>query len=205
MEALPMFPLGMVLFPGAVVPLRLFEDRYLKLFDDLVAGDGRFGVVLIERGSESGGDDVRFATACVARMVGAAPQDDGSVMTVNVGSERIRIVEWLADDPYPRALVSVLDDGVPDIDVDRSVAASRALVSEIRGLLSELGGDIGESPELSADSVKAVFEIAHLLPIQPLDQQKILQGDDPLLRAETLRESLEALSEILRLELALGR
>lgn len=204
METMPMFPLSMVMLPGAVVPLRLFEDRYLKMFRDVMAGDQRFGVVLIERGTEAGGDDVRFDTACVARMVGAAPQEDGTVLTVNVGAERVRVVEWLADDPYPRAIVRHLPDGEPDSYVAASVEACRDLLTTIRALASEMGSDVGESPDLSEDPVRATFQIAHVAPLQSIDQQRVLEVDDPLARAETLRSLLESIAEMIRLELAMG-
>ncbi|MGC2239594.1 MAG: LON peptidase substrate-binding domain-containing protein, partial [Acidimicrobiia bacterium] len=151
METIPMFPLSTVMLPGAVLPLRLFEDRYLEMFDDMMAGDRTFGVVLIERGTESGGGDVRFETGCLARMVGAAPQEDGTVMTVNVGSERLRIVEWLADDPYPKALVERLPDGDADTYVAASVEECVHLLTTIRALVSELGSDVGDTPELAED------------------------------------------------------
>ncbi len=54
-KAMPMFPLGTVLFPHATLPLHLFEDRYRALAETCLRGDGRFGVVLIERGFEVGG------------------------------------------------------------------------------------------------------------------------------------------------------
>ncbi len=56
---LPMFPLSAVLFPYASMPLHVFEPRYRALMRDCLAGDPRFGVVLIERGSEVGGGDQR--------------------------------------------------------------------------------------------------------------------------------------------------
>ncbi|MGA7098236.1 MAG: LON peptidase substrate-binding domain-containing protein [Acidimicrobiia bacterium] len=204
METMPMFPLSTVLLPGAVLPLRLFEDRYLEMFDDMMAGDQTFGVVLIERGTESGGDDVRFETGCLARMVGAAPQEDGTIMTVNVGSERLRIVEWLAEDPYPRAMVERLPDGVSDTYVAASVEQCRTLLTTIRALASELGSDVGDAPELSDDPIRATYQLAHIAPLQSLDQQRLLEIDDPLTRAETLRRHLEAILEMLRLELAMG-
>jgi uncharacterized protein len=203
-QTLPMFPLSTVLFPGAVVPLRLFEPRYLKLFEDLLSGDKRFGIVLIERGTESGGGDVRFETACVAVLVGAAPQDDGTLMTINVGAERIKVVEWLEDDPYPRAVVTTLADGEADEEVVDLTEECRQLFTRVFALASELGADMGELPELSFDPVRAVFEMAHLAPLQALDQQRILEADDPQVRTRILRTVLGDLAETFRLELALG-
>ena len=57
---LPMFPLGTVLFPHALLPLRVFEPRYRTMTAHVMRGDAEFGVVLIERGSEVGGGDIRF-------------------------------------------------------------------------------------------------------------------------------------------------
>jgi hypothetical protein len=200
-----MFPLGLVLLPGAVVPLRLFEDRYLKLFEDLLAGDRRFGIVLIERGAETGGNDVRAGTACVALMAGSSSQDDGTILTLNVGMERVRVVEWLDEHPYPRAIVEQLEDGVADPSVDAVVDECRSLLTTLRALASEVGADVGDEPVLSEDSIRATFQIAFLASLQPFDQQRILETDDPLVRAETLRGNLAEAVEMLRLELALGR
>ena len=59
-----MFPLGTVLFPTLILPLHVFEPRYRALVENcLAAPQPEFGVVLIERGSEVGGDDVRFGEA----------------------------------------------------------------------------------------------------------------------------------------------
>ena len=68
-QAIGMFPLGTVLLPGAVLPLHVFEPRYRALVADCLAGEQEFGVVLIERGSEVGGVDVRRDIATVARIV----------------------------------------------------------------------------------------------------------------------------------------
>ena len=72
-----MFPLSSVLFPGAELPLHVFEPRYRELTDDCLAGDGEFGVVLIARGSEVGGGDQRFGVGTVAHIEAASPFDDG--------------------------------------------------------------------------------------------------------------------------------
>ena len=74
---LPMFPLGTVLFPHGVLPIHVFEPRYRAMVDDCLAGDARFGVVLIERGSEVGGGDTRFHVGTVAQIVQAGKMPDG--------------------------------------------------------------------------------------------------------------------------------
>ena len=75
---LPMFPLGGVLLPGEALPLHVFEPRYRRLVHDVLAAPTPdFGVVLIERGSEVGGGDVRFGAGCLARVVRSQELPDG--------------------------------------------------------------------------------------------------------------------------------
>src|SRR3984893_35674 len=105
---LPMFPLGTVLFPHAVLPLHVFEPRYRLLTERCLADDAVFGVVLIERGSEGGGGDLLFDVGTAARIVQAARVEDGRWVLVAVGEQRVRVERWLPDDPYPLAQVDEL-------------------------------------------------------------------------------------------------
>src|SRR4051794_19374446 len=105
MRRLPMFPLGTVLFPYATLPLHVFEPRYRMMVRTVLRDDHEFGVVLIERGSEVGGGEARFEVGTVARIVHAAELDDGRFALTAVGLRRLRVTEWLPDDPYPQAVV----------------------------------------------------------------------------------------------------
>ena len=96
---LPMFPLGTVLYPYAMLPLHVFETRYRIMVRECLRTDQEFGVVLIERGSEVGGGDVRFDTGTIARIVQAAELPDGRYALASVGTKRIRVERWLPDDP----------------------------------------------------------------------------------------------------------
>ena len=74
---LPMFPLGSVLLPHEMLPLHVFEERYRAMIAACLASDARFGVVLIARGSEVGGGDVRCNTGTIASIEVASPTEDG--------------------------------------------------------------------------------------------------------------------------------
>ena len=100
---LPMFPLGSVLFPHALLPLHVFEPRYRVLMFDLQRQEPEFGVVLIERGVEVGGGDERYPVGTVARILEASETPDGRWAVLAQGTRRITVASWLADDPYPRA------------------------------------------------------------------------------------------------------
>jgi Lon protease-like protein len=198
---LPLFPLGTVLFPQAVLPLNVFELRYQLLTAHCLATDSEFGVVLIERGSEVGGGDVRFDVGTSARIVQADRVGGGRWMVVAVGVQRFRVDEWLPDDPYPQAQVQRLDDGTVHDDAVSRVAPVGAQLRRVYELHAELGARIPSdfSVELPDDPVLASYEAAALAPIGPLDAQRLLEVDDPGQRLSQLHTLLE--DEVAMLEL----
>ena len=206
-KSMPMFPLGTVLFPHATLPLHLFEDRYRVLAETCLQGDGRFGVVLIERGFEVGGGDQRFAVGTVARIVEAARTPDGRYLLATVGTERFRVRNWLDDDPFPRAEIDVLDEprrvpvdaGVRRDDVQRLLGRVLAMSAELGDRAAPVG-----AAALDDDPVRASFEAAARAPIGPLDAQHLLELDDPGERFERLEELLADTAEVLELRLAGG-
>src|ERR1700735_1313626 len=103
---LPMFPLGTVLFPHAVIPLHVFEPRYRTLMQHCLDADRRFGVVLIERGSEVGGGDQRAGVGTQGLISRGGELPDGRWVLEVTGERPVGIDEWLPDDPYPIAVVS---------------------------------------------------------------------------------------------------
>src|SRR3954453_11666540 len=140
-KPLPMFPLGTVLFPHAVLPLHIFEERYRALVETGLRGHGRFGVVLIERGYEGGGGDARFGVGTVARIVEAARTPDGRYLLATVGTDRFRVKKWLDDDPYPRAEIDVINDPKRPRD---DAAARRTEVQQLLGRVLALSAELGE-------------------------------------------------------------
>lgn len=198
-----MFPLGSVLFPHAVLPLHVFEPRYRLMTEQCIARDGTFGVVLIERGSEVGGGDVRFDVGTLAQIVQAGRFDDGRYAVVAVGVQRLRVRSWLADDPYPRAEIDLLDEPGDAIDPRRLEEVTRQL-ARVRALLAELGASIPSEPiELSVDDpVRASFEAAALAPLGPLDAQGLLELAEPSARLTRLGELLEEEARVLEFRLS---
>lgn len=173
----PMFPLGTVLFPTAVLPLHIFEPRYRELVADCTAGDGTFGVVLIARGSEVGGGEVRTDIGTLAQIAEARELDDGRWILAAVGTARLRVVRWLDDDPYPRADV----EEWPDADLDGPVPAFDGLGATLARFRRVLGlrAEVGEpatpaTSEIADDPVLASYQMAALGPFGPADQQRLL-------------------------------
>jgi Lon protease-like protein len=206
-KPMPMFPLGSVLFPHAALPLHIFEDRYRALAETCLRSDGRFGVVLIERGHEVGGGDARFGVGTVARIVEAARTPDGRYLLATVGTDRFRIKKWLDDDPYPRADVDVLGESNR---VAASIGARRAEVQRLLMRVLAMSAELGEraapvdAAQLDEDPVRASFEAAAVAPIGPLDAQRLLELDDAGQRFDELEVLLVDAAEMLELRLAGG-
>ncbi len=197
-----MFPLGNVLFPHGLLPLHVFEDRYRALVEQCVRDDVPFGVVLIERGSEVGGGDVRFDVGTLARIVQAGRFDDGRFALMTVGTTRCRVREWLPDDPFPLAYVDELDDAAAP-DAAPLIPEATALLRRVFELHARLGAGVpAEDVELDADPVRASFQAASLAPIGPLDAQGLLELDDAGARLERLVALLTDEAAVLEFRLA---
>jgi Lon protease-like protein len=200
-----MFPLGSVIFPYSAVPLRVFERRYLTLLESVSEGSGEFGSVLIERGFEVGGGDQRFAVGTRVRIVGSSDLEDGHKAIVVTGTERIRIVEWLDDDPHPWAMVESIPDVAERFDVSELIDAASARLRTVMALASELGADTSDLDlTVSEDPVAASFQIAALAPVTPLDSYEMLAADSVDERLELASGFLTDRIDMIRAELAGG-
>ena len=205
-----MFPLGGVVFPGELMPLRVFEPRYRQLVLDCLAADTpAFGSTLIERGSEVGGGDERASvgTALVIRTV--APAEGRQFHLSTVGVRRLTVLEWLPDDPYPRADVEEWPDQPPaegDVDlVTARIAALGAEAQAVRMLAARAQGgrepvrrEQVRQPTLSEDPVIAGYQIAAAVPLGPADRFRVLQAPSVVARLDVLEEALADLSAALR-------
>jgi Lon protease-like protein len=195
MAVVPMFPLGMTVLPGAVVPLQVFEPRYVQLVHDLLTDDVNpmeFGVVMIERGLEVGGGDVRadIGTMCRIADMRVLPGDRYAVAIV--GAERIRVVAWLPDDPYPLADVDPWpDEGQPPADFAERVEELHRRVRTLNDDVRDLGeGAPPPDAEISDDPAIALYHLAALSPLGAADRQRVLC-------APTLTDRCDVLGEVL--------
>jgi uncharacterized protein len=174
---MPMFPLSIVVFPYALAPLHIFEHRYRVMLKTCLDDDSPFGIVLISRGSEVGGGDERTTVGTVCLIAEASWLPDGRAMVMARGTERLRVVGWLEDDPFPRAVVDVLPESSKGPDVSEAMEMATANVRRARALLSELR-EVPPPPQLPADPVAASWTLCHQAPIAVLDRQRLLECED---------------------------
>lgn len=206
---LAMFPLGGVLFPSVVLPLHVFEPRYREMTRYLLGGEvePEFGVVLISRGSEVGGNDTRTSVGTVARIAEAAELVDGRWALASFGVRRIRVLEWLVDDPWPRAIVEDFPDR-PSVDgagASARWAGLRLAVRRTLGLAAELGGaPVAATVELADEPGLGTFQAAAVLPLGPADEQRVLEAEGVDDRLDLLEVLVAEQAELLEGRLRMG-
>jgi Lon protease-like protein len=196
-----MFPLGTVLFPGSAVPLHVFEERYRRLVIDCLEQDATFGIVLIERGSEVGGGDMRCDVATRSRIAESHRFEDGRWAVVAEGVGRMRIHEWLDETRYPTARVSTVDMD-DKADAERYEAVS-ATLRRCLAMAAELGDDAAPATlALPDDPVTGLDAVAASGPLTAFDAQKLLATPQWSQRCDALDEMLHELSDTLQRRLA---
>lgn len=177
MAVKPMFPLGAVLFPHMPLHLRVFEQRYLIMLADLLKiQQAEFGVVLIERGHEVGGGEHRFGIGTVAAITQLGAQE-GFVGLTAVGRTRFEVVEWLTDEPHPRAEIRELPDLMWNPVLEPQRLATERLVRRTLAQASEFSeGHYPADLELADDPVASVWQLAGITPVGELDQVSLLSS-----------------------------
>ncbi len=185
-ESLPLFPLGTVLFPGLLLPLHIFEERYRQLVRDLLAEPAprRFGVIAIRKGRETGIDGISalYQIGCTATVRQVTERDDGRFDLVTAGTQRF----WLADlddsKPYLQGKVDLLPEQAGDQaaagDAARAVQAVQAAFRTYLSALAARGATQLAVPDLPADPVLLSYLVAASMIIDLSDKQALLAEPD---------------------------
>jgi Lon protease-like protein len=191
-----MFPLSTVHFPGALLPLHVFEERYRALMADCLEGDGEFGVVLIARGSEVGGGDHRVDIGTATRISHVRQLEDGRMLVMARGVARLRITSWLPDDPYPRAEVEEFPvvPGTGDTD---GIGTAELAVRRLRSLVSELDRlpALAHDLDLSGRDAAAAWQLCDLAPLNAMDRQQLLATPARRAQMELLTALCDAMTD----------
>ncbi len=190
LEAVPIFPLRTVLFPGGPLPLRIFETRYVDMVSRCLRRDEPFGVCLIREGREVGEAATPHPLGTLARIVDWEQHQDGLLGITALGGARFRIREtWLAPDRLRLADVELLPTAEP-ATLPEQPDNIRQLLDRILGMQS-LGYHHCQRHDSDAEWLSA--RLAEVLPINLERKQKLLAMDDPMERLETLREMVPQL------------
>ena len=210
--ATAMFALQSVLLPGMPLPLHVFEPRYLTMLETVIAGDQQMGVVLIERGREVGGGDVRCDVATMARLVETRRLADGRLLVMALGDRRVRVRRWLPDDPHPWAETEDWPDepepastGAPELIYELTGLVTEARSLALRLQLGPLAQAEAPGPvDLGRDLARAAYRAAALAPLGPLDRFEVLSTPTAGERLVVAHRLVTDATELLRARIELG-
>ena len=203
-EMLPLFPLGAVLYPGMLLPLHIFEERYRQLVGDLLDGaePRRFGVIAIRKGRETGIDGVALA---LRDRLHRRPlrrvdrHEDGRFDIVTVGTQRFRLLGLDQTQPYLQGEVELLVDQPADpAAAEPAVRVIQAAFREYLDALTEWGGATVRLEELPDEPELLSFIVAAAMVIDLPERQAMLAEPDTLRRLAMQRVLLSRETAMLR-------
>ena len=191
---LPLIPLPVVLFPGAPLPLHIFEPRYRRLLADCLAGDREFGILYLpphlgERQIPPG------YVGCIAHIDHSVLLDDGRANVLVTGNARFAL-EALVDDasvPYHVGRVTAYTDLPEDAArLGASAARVRALFARVGRAARQLADDDAAVPALPDDDARVSFAVASHIDLDAPARQRLLESRSPCGRLDELEVLLAA-------------
>ncbi len=185
---IPLFPLQTVLFPGSLLPLKIFEQRYLDMAAACMKEGKPFGICLIASGEETGEAAEPHPIGTLAEIGDWEMEQLGILQIVARGGRRFRILE-------KRLGAAQLQEARVEIIADNGPLAVPPERQRLLPLLRRVAGDLGPErmpePHHFDDAEWVGYRITEILPIQNLAKQKLLELEDPLARLEILEKFLD--------------
>jgi Lon protease-like protein len=186
---IPIFPLNTVLFPGGLLPLRVFEARYMDMTRDCLKREEPFGVCLIREGSEVGAPAVPESVGCLAEILEWDMQQLGVLNLKTRGSQRFRI---LAHETGKQGLISAEVQLIP-ADEKRAVPEGlTACARLLEMVVADQGKAIFAEPHAFDDATWVGYRLTEILPVPLPAKQKLLELTDSLARLSVLQRFLES-------------
>lgn len=190
MADIPLFPLNVVLMPGAPMPLHIFEDRYKQMVDECLEDESEFGMVLAD---DSGTREV----GCTARIVEMVERyDDGRMLILVEGSRRFKLNNVLTGKPYYVGEVEYLEDEEPGEEITELAEECVSLLERVVEAATEGSVDI----EIESPYRNLAFAIAGRIEFDLETRQQILEFPTEKERLEKVRELLSQAAERLERE-----
>jgi hypothetical protein len=185
----PIFPLNAVLFPGGLLPLRVFEARYMDMTRDCLKREEPFGVCLIHEGAEVGTPAVPEGIGCLAKILDWDMQQQGILNLRTHGSHRFRI---LARETSPQGLISADVELIPPdvrIAVPEKFASCARLLEMV---VLDQGKPVFAEPHAFDDATWVSYRLTEILPVPLVAKQKLLELSDSVARLSILQRFLES-------------
>jgi uncharacterized protein len=202
-EMLPLFPLGAVLYPGMLLPLHIFEERYRQLVQDLLdrPEPRQFGVIAIRKGRETGIDGVHslYEIGCTATLRRVGRREDGRFDLVTVGTQRFRLIRLDDTRSYYQGEIEPLTEDVVDPAAGAAVVrAAQAAFRTYLDALIEWGGATVAVEDLPGEPTLLSFIVAAAMVIDLPERQALLAEHDTVRRLNAERALLARETGMLR-------
>ena len=202
-EMLPLFPLGAVLYPGMLMPLHIFEERYRQLVRDLLTQPEprEFGVIAIRKGRETGIDGVHslYEIGCTATLRRVDELEDGRFEVVTVGTRRFRLLALDQTLPYLQGEIELLaEDAVDQVAAAPFVRVVQVAFRAYLDALTERGGATVRIEDLPSEAVLLSFVVAATMVIDLPERQGLLDEPDTVRRLSAERALLARETAMLR-------
>jgi len=179
------FPLNTVLFPGGVLPLKVFEQRYIEMTKVCISENRPFGVSLIKEGRETGTPAVPQDIGCLARIAQWDMPQLGVFHLQVEGTQRFRIVR---SEVEKNGLISAAIECMPD---DTVPAPQESLCGEVlKAIVEKLGAAHFPAPHRFDDAAWIGYRLSEVLPLSLDIKQQLLRMTDPLARLAQLSQIL---------------
>ncbi len=186
-DVIPLFPLGTVLFPGGLLPLKVFEQRYVDMTKACLRDNTPFGVCLIREGHEVGQPAAPHAIGCLAHIAQWDVPHPNLFAVLARGSTRFRVLDTtVAGNGLITARIETLPEPAQADSMDRACQEVLRLAIERAGVESVPG------PVQLDDPLWVSYRLAEILPISSPDKQALLEITDTTTRLARLRALLAA-------------
>jgi len=184
---LPLFPLNTVLFPGGVLPLKVFEQRYVEMTKRCVRDGTRFGVCLIREGREVGEPAVPAMIGCTARIGEWEVPHPNLFHLIAHGEERFRV---LRTEVAALGLITCEAELLP---AEQTTSTPDPLCRDVLAAVVErIGAERFPGPVKLDDAAWVGYRLAEVLPLDTGARQQLLETETADRRLEILRETLIA-------------
>lgn len=186
---IPIFPLNTVLFPGGLLPLRVFESRYMDMTRECMKREEPFGVCLIREGSEVGAPAIPEAVGCLAKILDFDMQQLGVLNLKTAGGRRFRILQRQTGE---QGLISAEVELIPpeaSVPVPAQFASCARLLEMV---VLDKGQAVFAEPHAFQDATWVGYRLSEILPVPLAAKQKLLELTDGLSRLSVLQRFLES-------------
>lgn len=186
MKTLPLFPLPLVLFPGSVLPLQIFEIRYRRMVKELLADNGQLVILQTRNPGNPSSDFETIGT--ISKIIDWQPMQNQMIAIQVEGEKRAKI-----------SGVTVAPDGLMSAetielssDQDLKLAQHSGKLAEISTLLEQHPLLSFKSDQIDAENAEVFsYQLASLIPFSGMQKQRLLELDSPLQRLEMILSLLK--------------